>query len=428
MKNTNNLTINVKFPCINREKKVYLSLMKKRNTKYNYYHFNEKFKTKPINPLKSLNLIHTITPSYNRNHLIKSFSSNTLYITKLPSEEKNKIKKNINYETFALQIIPPNKKKKIFKLKKDNEKKKRYKELKFIGELLGVEEKKDELSSERKNAAHLEKRKDYFNFINHKRNLFFNPNSTSNFVHERSTNYLISSIIKSKSYSVINSNVMKKKDQKEELLEMRDQVPDIPFESEKMMKQIKSLFSEDFKFNNMQFNEDFYKNFENRINFMEDIYKIPVLKNNLLKFKIDKSKSLGVSEWKNINVINHQTWNFLNQLKRKIQREKDEKAKKLEEYLNKKREAEKEYEILEKKNKGQNIEKKEKKETLKEDEEKLKNIMNDIIGKEEKKNQKFEDLYVIEEYFLYKNTYFDDSVSIAQDRLRYVFFDNNKNC
>ena len=54
-------------------------------------------------------------------------------------------------------------------------------------------------------------------------------------------------------------------------------------------------------------------------------------------------------------MINHQTLNYLNQLKRKIQREKDEKAKKLEEFLRKKREEEKEYELLEKKNEGKII-------------------------------------------------------------------------
>ena len=83
------------------------------------------------------------------------------------------------------------------------------------------------------------------------------------------------------------------------------------------MNQIKGLFTEDFKFNNMQFNEEFYKKFENRINFMEDIYKLPVIKNNLVKYQIDDNISLGV-EWKNINVINHQTLNFLNQLKGKF--------------------------------------------------------------------------------------------------------------
>ena len=423
MKNVNNLTINVKFPYINKEKKAYISLMKKSNSKTIKHHFNEKFKLKTINPIQSVNLIQAFTPQYHRNKLLKSISSNNLYITKLPTEEKKKTLKKNTYESFISQVIPPNKKKRIFKMK-GKEKKVRYKEVKYIGVLLGVEEKKDEKSSERKIGIRLESRKDYFNFIKHKRNLFFNPNATSNYVHERSTNYLISSITKSKSYAVL-SNEMIKKDQTEELLEMRDIVPSFNSNSEKMINQIKSLFSEDFKFNNMQFNEDFYQSFENRINFMEDIFRVPVLKNNLVKIKIDRNKSLGISEWKNINVITHQTWNFLNQLKRKIQREKDENAKKLQEYLNKKREMEKEYEILEKKNKGKTEDKKDEKENLKE-QEKLKNIMNDIIGKEEKKEQKFEDLYDIEEYFLHKNTYFDDNVSIAPDRLRAIFFHNQQ--
>ena len=417
MKNVNNLTINVKFPFISKEKKAYISLMKKRNTKINDFHKNEKFKIKTINPFKSI----TFTPIHQKNTLLKSFSSNNLYITKLPSEEKKKIKKNNYYEAFSLQIIPPYKKK-MFKLKKEKEKKVRYKELKYIGVLLGLAEEKAHKKDERKNIIPLESRKDYYNFIKHKRNLFFNPNATSNYVHEKSTNFLISSIVKSKSYSVIN-NKMKMKDQKEELLEMRDKVVFSAFDSEKMINQIKSLFSEDFKFNNMQFNEDFYQNFENKINFIEDIYRVPIIKNNLVRIKIDKNKALGVNEWKNINVINYQTWNFLNQLKRKIQREKDEKAKKLEEYLRKKREAEKEYEILDKKNKEKIDDIKDDKEKLKE-EEKLKTIMADIIGNEEKKEQKFEELYDIEEYFLHKNNYFDDSVSIAPKRLRTIFFDN----
>ena len=188
------------------------------------------------------------------------------------------------------------------------------------------------------------------------------------------------------------------------------------------MNQIKGLFTEDFKFNNIQLNEDFYQKFENRINFMEDIYKLPVIKNNLVKLKLN---TLEAVEWKNINAINHQTLNFLNQLKRKIQREKDEKEKKLEEFLNKKRQEEKEYEILENKNKGENIEQKDAKEAMKE-EEKLKNIMAEIISKEEKREQKFEELYIIEEYFLHKNIYFDDRVSVASERLRSIFFNNYK--
>ena len=266
----------------------------------------------------------------------------------------------------------------------------------------------------------MESRKDYYNFIRYKRKLFFNPNATSNYVHETKTNNLISSNTKIR--RILNEE-KKKKEEQEELLELRDKVPYKSFVSEKMMNKIRGLFTEDFKFNNMELNEEFYQKFENRINFMEDIYKLPVIKNNLVKFKIDNNKSLSLIEWKNINVINHQTLNYLNQLKRKIQREKDEKAKKLEEFLRKKREEEKEYELLEKKNEGKNIEKKDENKNM-EEEEKLKTIMAEIINKEEQREQKFEELYSIEEYFMHKNIYFSDNVSIASERLRSIFFNN----
>jgi hypothetical protein len=45
MKKVKNLTINVKFPSINKTKKAYITLMKRRNSKTNYIYDKEKFKT-----------------------------------------------------------------------------------------------------------------------------------------------------------------------------------------------------------------------------------------------------------------------------------------------------------------------------------------------------------------------------------------------
>lgn len=411
----NNLRINVNFPFINKKRKTHLSLIKNRNKRPNYFIDNENYKIKTLNPFGSLDY-------FQKNTLVKSFSSNSLYITKLPSEErKNKIKKN-KFEEFGSQIIPPISRIKTKKERHTKNIKKKFKELKYVGVLLGLVERKGERDSKIKLGVPLESRKDYYNFIRYKRKLFFNPNATSNYVHETKTNNLISSNTKIRRNSLLNEE-KKKKEEQEELLELRDKVPYKSFVSEKMMNKIRGLFTEDFKFNNMELNEEFYQKFENRINFMEDIYKLPVIKNNLVKFKIDNNKSLSLIEWKNINVINHQTLNYLNQLKRKIQREKDEKAKKLEEFLRKKREEEKEYELLEKKNEGKNIEKKDENKNM-EEEEKLKTIMAEIINKEEQREQKFEELYSIEEYFMHKNIYFSDNVSIASERLRSIFFNN----
>ena len=95
----------------------------------------------------------------------------------------------------------------------------------------------------------------------------------------------------------------------------------------------------------------------------------------------------------------------------------------MEEFLIQKRQKEKEYEILEKKVGGEINSQKNEKEIL-EEEEKLKKIVSNIIENEEKKSIKFEDLYSAEEYFLRRNSYFDDSVSIASDKLRNIFFNN----
>ena len=45
------------------------------------------------------------------------------------------------------------------------------------------------------------------------------------------------------------------------------------------------------------------------------------------------------------------------------------------------------------------------------------------VEKEEKlKEQQYEDLYIIEEYFLHKNNYDNGRVSIADDKIKDLFF------
>ena len=65
-------------------------------------------------------------------------------------------------------------------------------------------------------------------------------------------------------------------------------------------------------------NEIFYKNFENKINFIYDSMKLPVIKNNLVKRIIDAEKNSIY-----LNAIESQNFLYLNQLKLKIQKEKD---------------------------------------------------------------------------------------------------------
>ena len=412
MKKVKDLTIETKFPYISEERKNYLMMIKNSNIKSKFLNKNEKNKIKPLKHFNSVDLLEALTPTYEfkKNPLSNTFSKNNLYITNIPSFSEEKLKKaggTSYYENFGLQIIPPYNKKFGGKIKEKN-KKIKYKELQYIGNILGLTRKKYKINIEKKNIIPLETRKDYYNYIRHKRNLFFNPKAASNYVHEKSSNYLISSITKSKEFSILYKNIKRLKENKEEILELKDNIPYMSYEDNKMMKKIKNLFSQDFKFNNVLFNEDFYQNSENKINFLQDIFRVPVVKNNLAKIKFDKDMSLSSNEWKKISAINHQTWDFLMHLKRKIQKEKDEKNKKLQNYLNKKDEKEKE------KNKNEI-------EDEIEDEENFKKIIDDIEN-EVKKENKMEDLYTAEEYFLKGNNYFSDNVSIADNNLRNIFF------
>ena len=52
------------------------------------------------------------------------------------------------------------------------------------------------------------------------------------------------------------------------------------------------------------------------------------------------------------------------------------------------------------------------------------NIMKNVEKEEQIKQGKYEDLYIIEEYFMHKNNS-NSTVSIASDRLRYIYFNKH---
>ena len=277
-------------------------------------------------------------------------------------------------------------------------------------------------------------RKDYLEFISKKRKIFFNPNNTSQYTHERCTDYLIQKIKKSKSRQILQSNyAFKQKNLKEENIEMRDVVPSLPFNAQNIINQIKNMLSQEYQFNYTQTKDEFFKNFENRINFILDIYRVPIFKNNLVKIIIRKGKSLEIEDWKNINVINETTWNYLNRLKSKIQKEKDEKLKKQKEEEIRKKLEEEEDELLKKVKERDNENQKTKKTLNKEkdgecnekyfiEDENFRKMILDLEKEEQLKEQNLADLYIIEEYFNYKNKSGNNKVSIASDKLKYIYF------
>ena len=460
MKNINILPIKPNFPHLKENKKSYLFLSKK---------------SKKINPGMSNIAKSTIYPHslllnpYNNNaqsiRLMKSNptllflekkkylnpSSSDFYITRLPPNQSSKNikgKKNLRLNSFKTQNNKTNnlryKSSYISKRKLKKEKDKEDEDipkLRYLGNIIRFKKKKQNLKKDIKTGIiPIEQRKDYFEFINKRRKIIFNPKDTSQYVHDKSSDYLIYSIKKTKSYQLLQPEyTIKPKNQKEEIIEMRDKVPNMAFKTQKLIKQIRNLFSQDFKFNYTQFNEDFYDKFENKINFIDDIYRVPIFKNNLVKIILNKNEPYGYEEWKNINVINSTTWNHLNRVKRKLQREKDEKLKR-EKELELKKKQEEDLDYMKKK-------KEEKKEKKTEDEhgeeesnnsdeeddnnkriikqeENYYNIMKNVEKEEQIKQGKYEDLYIIEEYFIHKNNC-NSTVSIASDRLRYIYFNKH---
>ena len=381
-------------------------------------------------------------------------SSSDFYITNISNKVNNISGNNFLFlNSFNTQIIKNNNSRhrlnyfpKYNNKQKEKEDNDESPKVRYLGSLLKNKKKPKYIKKKKKIIIPQEQRKDYYDFIDRRRKLFFNPKATSQYVHEKNSEYLILSIEKSKSYKLLQSDYrIDRSSQREEMLERRDKVPNLAFKTQNLLKQIRILFSEDFKFNYTLFSEKFYDKYENRVNFIYDIYRVPIFKNNLVKIKLHKKEkfgNFGYVDWKYINVINSTTWNYLNRLKTKIQREKDEHELQLKELELKKREEEldltrnnnnykkdkknkRNQEIVEKGELKISEEEKDNNKKIIKEEENYKNIMQNIEKEEQLKQEKYEDLYIIEEYFLHKKNCDNFRVQIASDRLRYIYFNNH---
>lgn len=453
MKNLNFYPLKAKFPNLQVKKKTLYSLKGKNHMSNsllsrisNQTIYNPSISIKPYKNIKSINLIKSQQINFfHENQKSLRPSTSDFYISKTDLLQKS-IKNNRNSyhhilntkkastlsstqnENFRYRYKPNNS-----NFSTNNKTNDEISKLRYIGNIMKFEKSnKHKIKMVKKGSVPMAIRKDYLEFINKKRRIFFNPSNTSQYVHERSSDYLIQKIKKSKSYQILQPNyVLKQKNPKEEINEMRDVVPSLPFKAQDIIDQIRNLFSQEFKFNYAQINDEFFQNFENRVNFIFDIYRVPIFKNNLVKIILKKGKTLEIEEWKNINVINTNTWNYLNRLKTQIQKEKDEKLKKQKEEEIKKKMEEEEAELLNKA-KERNNKKKEKNSNNEKDDkcddknfiedENFKKMILDIEKEGHLKEQNLADLYIIEEYFNYKNKSDNNKVSIASDKLRYIFF------
>ena len=205
--------------------------------------------------------------------------------------------------------------------------------------------------------------------------------------------------------------------------ELRDKVFYPSLEIQKISKQIKLILGNENKFGQIENQEHFFDNYENRINFLFDNYKPPNIKNNLTKIKFEDL----YSKKKNLNLINrigNSAINFASNAKIKIQRERDERII----FLNEKNKITQKYGYYKKLSSGKIYNSKEAIEKIIYKNYYLKNEDDDII-------QQKETTITLDEIFEKKNYFEDkiekyDKVCIAEPRLRKSVFDilnyNNK--
>lgn len=169
--------------------------------------------------------------------------------------------------------------------------------------------------------------KEYIDFIDKKNKLIFNPNFNSKYIHKMTSNYLLDNI--SKKFSSVSKMERRKKFEEEEEekfqleLEKRDKIEEMSMDLQKYKKVIKSFLTDETKLDKIDFHEEFFDSFANKINFLFDDRKFPTIKNKLKKLIIRFNINNGY-EWNWLNMLEMSTLTYLHRLKVKIQREIDE--------------------------------------------------------------------------------------------------------
>ena len=227
----------------------------------------------------------------------------------------------------------------------------------------------------------------------------------------------------------------KKKLNMELMEEMNDKVEDISFDLENIKKNIKIYLTDETKLNQISdIKEEFYDKFENKINFLFDCIKFPIIKNNLNKIKIDTRSAIDI-EWSKLNLLENCTLIYLNKLKTKLQRELDEID------VKENKEKEKQFRLYrdigkfeEKKKKNNKNKKKKKNESDFMDEtntsiDYIINLMKSEIKMKkeeteenmEKENNEKEDMYDLEEFFVHKSRPYK-KIDFANEKLTYIIY------
>ena len=195
-----------------------------------------------------------------------------------------------------------------------------------INKIFKLKEEKKEATKPRiiKKYIPMERRDSYKNFINkmNQYNYMKYSNSNSDYAHKvKSEVYIAQEYEKEKKEKKRNDKFLQYlTDKMEEEKEINDKVYTPSLELEKIKKKIKAVLLKEVA----EKPEAFFDIFENRINFLQDTYKPPNIKNNLIN---SKYKDLyGYNQLFGLQCLNRISKNTLNNLSKakiRVQREKE---------------------------------------------------------------------------------------------------------
>ena len=322
----NNILLRNKLPkIINLSHSLSPKSFRKTNYNINFFKINEK-------------IISQRQADYYYNKNYNNYNKNTIFVDKniqTIDVFKNKIKKiyNINENNNNIKKIHN----KYYSLNNQDfnnvfNKQNNLKRKNFVNNLLNLSPNSNKKKIKLKNSILIPNK-------NRNKNSFFLSSSKilnknySNYTfkfgnesylnHEISTNYLINKYLKENLEKKVKFKIKSLEIDFDEA-EFNDKFNDFNYYDIKLLEKIKNfLRAKDSKFNQEKINLNFYKNFQNRVNFLFDMNIIPCFKNNLNKKFINEKNQICN------NFIEPGIAYYLNQIRVEKQKKIDEKNKNL---------------------------------------------------------------------------------------------------
>ena len=288
-------------------------------------------------------------------------------------------------------------------------------------------------TDEKKMMSPTKPRKSYYEFIEKKNKIKYNPNFNSPFIHKINSNYYLDNIgydfsegfNSPKFLKLKNRKTIDKSERKELELESKDKVEEMSVDLQKYKKAIKIFLTDETKLNQINIQEEFLDSYTNKINYLFDDRKFPTIKNNLKKLVLIFHSVTGC-EWNRLNMVEKSTLTYLHKLKVKIQRELDEIKEENKEKQFKINQQIGKYNIQKKRKKRMSINKSH----IESEKNEGENIDDDNKENNEEKEEEEsiinqEDLYDFEEFFVHKGNS-NRIIKFATDKLAYTVYNNPK--